>query len=76
MSQQYALDIKQANNSILGCISQTVNRSDPFTLLNTGEVHQVYHIWFQGPQYKRDIDIMEKVQWRVTKVIKGLETLP
>lgn len=28
MSQHCALDIKQANNSTLGCVSQTVNRSN------------------------------------------------
>lgn len=75
MSQQHTLEIKQANNSILGCISQTVNRSDPFTLLSTGEIHQVYHIWFQDPQYKRHTDLMEKVEWKATKVIKEVETL-
>lgn len=28
-----------------------------------------------GPQYKRGMDIVEKVQWRVTKVMKGQEPL-
>jgi len=25
-----------------------------------------------GPQYKRDLDILERVQWRATKMLKGL----
>ncbi|KAJ7416717.1 hypothetical protein WISP_69335 [Willisornis vidua] len=27
------------------------------------------------PQYKRDMELLEKIQWRATKIIRGLEHL-
>lgn len=37
--------------------------------------HWKYSVQFWIPQYKRDVDILERVQQRDTKTLKGLEHL-
>jgi len=64
-------------NGILSCIGgawQQVERGGPLPLLSTGETYLVLYT-APGSQYKRDIDILEQVQQRAIKLIKGLEHL-
>ncbi|KAK4823788.1 hypothetical protein QYF61_006510 [Mycteria americana] len=67
MSQQYALAAKKANG-ILGCIDKVF----PAALVRP---HLECCVQSWAPQSKTDMHILERVQRRTTKMMKGLEHL-